>query len=819
MLALAQFGAPKVTKVQIKHVGPAAVSDEFIRGNIRIKPGDPYLPPAMDDDVHNLYATGFFYDIRVTREDDPNGGVILTYVVQEKPRLMDIKFQGNTKYSNKKLGKKLTSKTGEPLDERKLFTDSQEIQQMYQKAGYPRTEVKYSITIEQEAGRATATFNIAEAPKVKIVEVDFIGAHAFTQKKLRKVIKTRKHWWLSWLTRSGILKDDVFEEDKERLAEFYRNQGYIDFEIKDVQFINPTPQTMIIRIMIFEGGQYKVGSVKFTGNKIYSAADIAAGIRGLHAIERRKEKVGPNGLVMDVGDTFTPKGYTTDMEDVQDFYGSKGYIDVTPSSRNLNVIKIPNTERGTMDLEFQIDEGQKYKIEKIEIRGNTKTKDKVIRRELAVSPGETFDMVRVKISKERLEGLQYFEPGRVDARPENTEPPIAGYKDLVVGVEEKNTGTFTVGAAFSSVDQIVGFAEVAQGNFDLFHPPTFTGGGQKFRLRVQIGTVRQDYVATFIEPWFLGRKLALSVEAFHHEASYQSENDLYDESRTGFSVGLERALGSDFLRGSIGYTLEDVGINLTSGNHGPLYTSSPGPGGPFGDPGSPGGGTVTEIPANVPDDILKETGHHLLNRFRTSLAYDTRNSVRLPNKGQRTELAEEVVVGDRHFYKLNLSTAWYFRGIGSGDVLEIAARTGVAQGIGTGYVPFYDAYYLGGLNTLRGFKYRSVSPRQPGFSEPIGGDTYWFGYAEYSIPIYEAPRDKGGGVGIRFATFYDIGNVMSDSYDWSSGHFSDDWGIGLRLNLPIGPLRLDYAFPINHDKFNSGNGRFQFGVGYTREFQ
>src|SRR5689334_6569987 len=158
----AQFSsAPKVTKVQIKHVGPAGVSDEFIRGNIRIKPGDPYLPPAMDDDVHNLYATGFFYDIRVTREDDPSGGgVILTYVVQEKPKLMDIKFQGNKKYSNKKLSKKLSSKTGEPLDERKLFTDSQEIQQMYQKAGYPRTEVKYSITIEQEAGRATATFTI-----------------------------------------------------------------------------------------------------------------------------------------------------------------------------------------------------------------------------------------------------------------------------------------------------------------------------------------------------------------------------------------------------------------------------------------------------------------------------------------------------------------------------------------------------------------------------------------------------------------------------------------------------------------------------------
>src|SRR5262249_20744722 len=160
---------------------------------------------------------------------------------------------------------------------------------------------------------------------------------------------------------------------------------------------------------------------------------------------------------------------------------------------------------GTMDLEFLLEEGQKSYIEKIEIRGNTKTKDKVIRRELAVAPGETFDMVRVKVSKQRLEGLQYFE--KVDTRPEGTDVP--NRKNLIVGVDEKNTGNFTLGAGFSSVDSIVGFAEISQGNFDLFHPPTFTGGGQKFRLRIQLGTQRKDFVISFVEPWFLGRKLSL----------------------------------------------------------------------------------------------------------------------------------------------------------------------------------------------------------------------------------------------------------------------------------------------------------------------
>src|SRR5437764_1315443 len=210
---------------------------------------------------------------------------------------------------------------------------------------------------------------------------------------------------------------------------------------------------------------------------------------------------------MDVGDVFTPKGYTKDVEAVTDFYGAKGYLDVTTSSGHLTVVRIPNTETGTMDLEFKVEEGQKAYVEKIEIRGNTKTKDRVIRRELAVSPGEVFDMVRVKVSKSRLQGLQYFE--KVDARPEPTDPPIAGHKNLMVSVEEKNTGNLTMGAGFSSVDSIVGFVELSQGNFDIFHPPTFTGGGQKFRLRVQIGTQRQHYIISFIEPCFLGRKLSL----------------------------------------------------------------------------------------------------------------------------------------------------------------------------------------------------------------------------------------------------------------------------------------------------------------------
>ena len=827
----AQTPANTVAEVRIAPVGPVTVSDELIRAHIRVKPGDPYVPGSSvtSDDINSLYSTGFFYNIRVTAEPTPKG-LVLTYVVQAKPRIKLIKFEGNKRYRVAKLTKKLSSKVGEPLDERKLFTDQQEILKLYQKAGYPRTQVIYKMEIDEPAGQATATFQITESPKVKIVDVQFAGAKAFSQRKLRGGFlvsgsafkKTRRHWMFSWITGHGFLKDEEFEDDKDRLTEFYHDHGYIDFEIKDVQVVNPTPRTMVVRLGVYEGRQYRVGAVKFTGNKIFTTPQIIAGLRDLNQAKGGKTKLGPNGLPMDVGDIFKPKEYTKDVEAVQDFYGSRGYIDVTTPggpSGSLKVIRIPNTETSTMDLEFQINEGQQSSIERIEIRGNTITKDKVIRRELAVAPGEVFDMVRVRRSRVRLENMQYF--SKVDAHPEPTEIP--NMKNLVIAVDEGHTGHVTVGAGYSSLEALVGFAEYYQGNFDLFNPPKFTGAGQKFRLHVALGTLQQDYVMSFIEPWFLGRKLALGVDLYYRNLAYQSLNNVYDEIRAGGRVSLSRTLlNNDFIIGSVSYTLEDVGIVLNPPFHGfvnqgnrptPTSPSSPGTIGGLGSSGGLPGGAVRP---NIPNAILDETGYHVLSKAGASLAYDTRGGGQLPNKGQRTSLATEFVGGplgfDKEFYKLDLTSDWYFKGFAPGHVLEIVGQTGDAHSLNSGDVPFYERYYLGGMYSVRGFNYRSISPRQPGLNEPIGGDTYWFGSAEYSIPIIEQEH----GLGLRFAVFYDIGKVNSDSYSYSTSNYDDNWGVGLRINLPIAPIRLDYGIPIHHDQYNSSSGKFQFGVGFSR---
>jgi outer membrane protein insertion porin family len=808
-VASAQSALDRIAKILITNVGPPAVSEDLVRANIHVKIGDPYIPAGIDEDVKNLYATGYFTDIRVADalSDD---GIVLTYILQGKLKLTNIKFEGNTKYSNTKLFKKITSKIGEPLDERKLFTDCQTIQTMYQKAGYPDTDVKYVFNnFDENAGRSGVTFEVTEGFKIRIVDVQFIGAQAFTQAKLRRQIKTRRHWMWSWLTRSGVFKQEQFEDDQDTLADFYRDNGYIDYELRDVKKVMLTPRRMRIEFFIYEGIQYKVGSVSFTGtNMLFTPNDLATWLKQRHEQIHSKTNIGPNGFEADVGLTFKPQALEHDIEAVQDFYGGKGYIDVKEGS-TLLVRRIPNTETGTMDLEYEINSGEKSYIEKIEIKGNDKTKDKVIRRELAVSPGEVFDMVRVRISKERLEGLQFFE--KVDTKIEPTVIPER--KDLIVGVDEKSTGQFSFGAGFNTVESLTGFAEIQQVNFDLFNPPYFTGGGQKFRLKVQLGTESQNYEASFVEPWFLNRKLSLGIDLFHSVLNFQNLDSLYDETHTGARVSLSRALGSDFVIGSVSYTIEDVGI--------------------------------VNVSQNSPTTYLQESGHTLLNTFATSLAYDTRNSYQLANKGQRTEVDAQYNAGAHTFYKVELKSSWYIKGFAKDQVLELLAKTGVAQSLNNGQVPFFERYYLGGQYDLRGYDYRSVGPKEPtqdGVAyEPVGGDTYWLASAEYSVPT-GIPR-------LRFALFYDIGNVSAQPYQFGrsmvygrqsppvspfggfpptsytpftagdSGSYSDNYGFGIRLDLPqIGPLRLDYGIPIHHDPFNSSGGKFQFNVGFSRPF-
>lgn len=767
----AQESIATVQKINISHVGPQATNDDYIRSNIRIKPGDQYIRSSIDDSIKNLYATGYFYNIRVGEEKIGYNDVALTFWVQAKPTLTDIQFIGNEHYSKRILLKKISSKIGEPLDEHKLFKDTQEILKKYQRSGRQKTTVKYISNVDEKAGRATVTFEIVEAPKIKIKKVLFDGANAFKQQKLRKTVKTRKFWLFSFITGSGTLKDEQLVEDREKLINLYHNAGYLDFKINDITTEIVNDKRMIVHFDVTEGQLYRVGNVTFEGNKLFSSDEI---LRGVYS-EGELKKVS-----LTEGEAFSPKALSDDISAIETFYGSRGYIDASVSA-----IKIANVENSTIDLVFRINEKNKSYVEKIEIRGNTKTKDKVIRRELAITPGEVFDMTRVELSKRRLDGLQYF--SKVDPQPEPTDIPDR--KNLIINVEEAQTANLMVGAGFSTVDNLFGYAEVSQSNFDLFKPPHFTGGGQKMRLRTTLGTERQDYILSFVEPWLFDRKLALSTDLYWRQINYYS--DEYEEEILGGNLGLSRTLWNDFWIGSIGYSLENISIK--------------------------------DITENAPYVIKQEEGSNLISKIMPSIAYDTRNSTRLPNGGQRTEFMPEFaggpLGGDFDFYKLELRTAWYFKGFGEGDVIEIMGRIGTMDTYNnSSRIPFYEKFYLGGAYDMRGYKYRHLGPMING--EPVGGQTYVFASIEYSVPIIQEY--------LRAAAFYDIGWVNPDAYDFDPTHrtdptygelgWADNIGLGLRLNIPmLGPLRFDYGIPINGNNKSSG-GQFNFSVGYARQF-
>lgn len=754
---------PKITKIEIRHVGPPAASDALIRANIRVKEGDSFTRTSVDDDVRSLYSTGYFRNIQVGLEPGTNNTLTLVYGLQGKPVVSDIRFEGNKKFSTRKLSKKLTAKVGDPLDEKKLFNDVQEILKRYQKAGYNRTTVRYLPPVIDEAnGRSSVVFEIVEAPKVKIEDVKFVGAEAFKQRKLRKQLKTRRHWMFSWITGSGKLKDEEFELDKEKLADFYQQAGYIDFELKDTKIDYISPKKMNIEFIVDEGRQYKVGTVTVSGNTNFTSDQILKGFPSMGKV------VKPT---MISGETFTPKGLADDTKAIKDFYGSKGYVDTW-----VRAIKNPNTEQGVMDLDYRVmDEALGIStIERIDIKGNTKTKDNVLRRELAVHPGEPFDTVRVAISKSRLEQMAYFD--KVEAEPQETDIP--NKKNLVIDVEEGTTGHVELGAGFSSIDSLFGYVGYREGNFDLFNPPYFRGGGQKLRVGVTIGLRRKDFTISFIEPWFLGQRLALGVDLYHSEQNYIS--DLYDVTQTGARLSLRKQLPYNFEAG-VSYTIENIG----------LHDREP----------------------TAPAVILAEPENLLVSKVGSSLTYDTRNHAQQPTRGQKTELLGELAGGpfgaDADFYKLELRSFWYFPGAFDGHVIEVIGRIGVVDDYAdSNRVPFYDRYYLGGVTSLRGFRYRQVGPKEG--DEPIGGESFFMGSVEYQIPIIER---------LRFALFYDIGNVYANAYDFDFKDYVDNWGVGIRLNIPrLGPLRLDYGIPITPDEGTSRSGKFQFSVGFTRDY-
>ncbi len=456
------------------------------------------------------------------------------------------------------------------------------------------------------------------------------------------------------------------------------------------------------------------------------------------------------------GDTFAGNKLKDDIEMISEEYGSRGYADVRVTPR------LEEAGSGAVRVVLDVEEGQMYKIGQIHIEGNNKTQDKVIRRELPLEPGQAYDTTKTRVAERRLQNMNYFENVEVSPIPTS----YLDEKDLLVRVVEKPTGTINFGAGFSSIDSLTGFFEITQTNFDLFDWPQFTGAGQRFRLSVRAGSERKDASISITEPWLFGHRLALTTEAYYRDLLFLS--DQYDQTEVGAAISLRKSLG-EFTYGVVEYRFENIDVEAETG---------------------------------ASQAFLNEDGEFVKSSVGLSVVRDTRDNVFLPRKGHKVSGGFEFagLGGDVDDTIATISGAQHFELPHDG----IFSLSGKFQNSSNGDHVF-TRHMLGGANSLRGFDYRDVGPRDPVSGEVLGGNQSWNATAEVSYPIVEK---------IRGAAFYDVGEVSDGPVGSVGGGMHSDWGLGLRLFiLGSAPVRLDYALPLQSDGFSDDGGRFQFTMG------
>src|SRR5438093_2336516 len=732
-------GPPIVRSIDVEYTGPGTVSRERILAQMRTRVGQPYSNEIVEDDIAALYKTGSIQNVRIFAQ--PQGdGVKVIVAVQTRSILREIVIDGAERVKAQRLRKEIKLRLNQPVDEQQLEDARQKIIEVYQGRGYNDVSVQFRIDpIDQKRGTARVVYTITEGARGAVSRIQFEGNEHIKASALRKQMKTRGRTPIYFLDKSGRLDEVQLQQDLDKIREYYQDHGYIDVEVKDVRRERKEKGPLILTIVIAEGPQYHVRKLSVTGYHVAREDKI----RGL--------------LKMKEGSVYSPKQLRDDAKAVADAYGSGGYVDlvVLPEGEPAGPAQI--------DVHYKIEEGVRSFVNRINIEGNTRTKDKVIRREVLVAPGDVFNTVRVDITKERLENLGYF--AKVESYSEETDIP--GRKDLTILVQEKRTGSLSFGGGFSTVDQLVGFMELTQGNFDLFNWPSFTGGGQKFRLRLQYGTQRKDFVLALTEPYFLDRRLSLSGQLFFNEANYLSAD--YDKRNYGFSIELRKPINA-YVYATLGYMLQDIDIY--------------------------------NVAASAPAFIQSQEGSFVESKIFNSVVFDSRDNPLLSHRGQRVTfspfIAGGFLGGDTQIYGLDLEGSQYFH-LPKDLILLINGEIATVSQWGNGNeVPIFERLFLGGSNNLRGFPFPEVGPQENG--EPVGGQSMARASVELTFPIIEKARG---------AIFYAPGFVNSSAWSFGFNHIASDIGIGLRLDLPIGPLRLDYGYPLQRDGYN-GAGHFNF---------
>ncbi|MCM8778801.1 MAG: outer membrane protein assembly factor BamA [Candidatus Omnitrophica bacterium] len=729
-----------ISSIQI--VGNVTVSSSTILSKIKSKAGQTFSQKELDEDLKRLYATGYFSDIKIDLRETSEG-VMVIFNVQERPVIESISFEGNRLFRKEKLEKAVGSKVNDFLNPRQIKQDKEEIIRMYKDKGYIQVEVGEKIEVDPQTNYARVKFIINEKFRARIKKIKVEGNKSYPRGKILKLVKTKP----AGIFRSGVFKPEVLEEDKERIKTFYQDAGYMDVEVESA--VKYEKNWIYINFKIEEGKKYFANEINISGNTVYTREEI--------------KKV----LKMVQGKPFRQEGLRQDIIHIQELYFDKGYIQ---AEVDVKTELVEGTDK--ININYFIRENEVAYVERIDIRGNVRTKDVVVRRELRIYPGEQFEGKKLKRSRERLNNLGYFEEINFDIEPGST----ANRKNLVVSVKEAKTGEFSFGGGYSSVDQFVGFVEITQRNFDLFNFPYFTGAGQFLKLRAQLGTVRQDYELSFTEPWIFGYPYSFGFDLY--QKTRERERDIgyaFDERRRGGALRLGKEF-TDYTRGDLIYRLDKI--------------------------------KISDISPEESFDLRQEEGDNTISAVLFRLTQDTRDYIFDPTRGYLVsgsiEGAGGPFGGDKDFLRYIAQGNLYFMPIEK-IVLEMRLRAGIVDEFGdSDYVPVYERFFAGGAYTLRGFKERRVGPKDPNTGDPVGGEALLLGGVETTFPIVE---------NIRGAVFYDFGNVWKEAGDFGSGGIKHSIGTGLRIKTPIGPIKLDFAYPLETEEGEKKAGRFHFSVG------
>jgi len=721
--------------------GSQNISPDLVLSQIRLKRGDPFESAVLNEDLRRLYSLGYFSDITV-QLDELDEGVDIIFSVKEKLTVTAIIISGNDRFRTKKLMREITLLEGSVLNQSIVQSDVNHLKAYYEKKGHSSVIIQAEIDADPETQSAMVTYAIEEGPRVKIRSIGIEGNDGIRNKVFLKAMKTKK----SGIFQSGYMKRDVFQMDLDSMIRHYRDQGYINARILKVDESESEDKKFLdIVIVVEEGYVHYIGEVRVSGHVLFPEEDIR------------------ESITVKAGNVYNLTTVSESIGNIEGFYGDRGYI-----YAKVDLFTKIDEETHSINLEFRISENEKTYIENIIIRGNAKTKDIVIRRNITLKPLDTFDGGELSKSQERLLKMEYFEDVRMNIEPGS----MPNHENLVVDVVEKKTGNLSFGAGYSTIENLIGFVEMTQTNFDIGNFPSFIGGGQRLRLRAEIGRRRRDYEVNFVEPWLFNYPVLFGLDLFNRDFF----RDDFDERRTGGAVRLGKALGQyNYI--SARYKIENVKIDDFSIDASPV--------------------------------ILAEGGTTLLSSLTVTLSRNTTNSGTFPTRGYSTSFSTEIMGGplggDVEYLKYNFAAQKYYSFIEK-QVLELSLNLGTIQTYGASdRVPIFERYFAGG-NNLRGFGFRQVGPRDAA-SNPIGGNTILLASAEYSFPLY---KDV-----IRGAVFYDTGNVYEDEFAWNLGSLVSGTGVGVRVKTPFGPMKLDYAWVLDDDErdLDADSARWHFGVG------